>query len=349
MNINHAEHPVQLLIACDTEEKQSQIDLKLFVVRKEKEADHYYRSKVITLAEEVTSWLKDQLIRSFKSFQQPEGDESKFAVSDYHLEVQKNEQLAKLVIQEQHSTLNTRKNGLLHALTETDQSIEERDTHFQIIRLDIEQYKIYCCFYRKPKVGTKKRRLAIKDSNVFHFVSDDLLELGGKIDFFILTNEIYISNLLSFENMFDYRDHINEARDYNLHQIVNLPFFAAEESNKDIFEQHCKQHVYSRSLAQLSADNIAALEDNFEERCDELKLIRKRLPRNAQKAEEYRKKYAAIWELYSFLDLEHYQIKYEPDQKPTTLIHFFADKIKQSFLTKNFSIAVDIDPLENDS
>lgn len=348
MNINHAEHPVQLLIACDTEEKKSQIDLKFFLVRKEKEADHYYRSKVIILAEEVIIWLKDQLIDSFKSFQHTEGEKAIFAVSDYHLEVQKNEQLAKLVINEQYRTLNTRKNGLLYALTETDQTIEEQDTHFQMIRLDIEQHKIYCCFYRKPKAGTKKRKLAIKDSNVFHFVSDDLLELGGKIDFFMINKEVYISNLLSFENMFDYRDHIHEARDYNLNQILNLPFFAGEHSNKHIFEQHCKQHVYSRSLAQLNSDNLAALEENFEERCDELKLIRKRLPRNPQKAEEYLKKYAAIWELYSFIDLEHYQIKYEPNQKPTTLIHFFADKIKQSFLTKNFSIALDIDTISED-
>ncbi|WP_046225416.1 Kiwa anti-phage protein KwaB-like domain-containing protein [Paenibacillus dauci] len=342
MNINDQDHPVNRLSGMETSaEAMEQIGLTFFTVRKQKEADHYYRARESAISADVQNWLKKQIIYAFRSFQRENGQgEDEFMVSDYNFEVQKNDTLAMLELDSSEGTVSERKEGLLFALEHPDSSLEDASTHFQMIQIQLDNENIYCCFYRKPKRNIGKKKFAFKNSGELQFADSELLEIGGPIDFFIVNNTIYISSLRPFEYAFDYQDHINELRDENLERITALPFFDGEESNKEEFEDSCRQYFYSRSLAQIQPETIEVLQRNFEDRCEELKLIRRKMPRNAKQAEAYQRKYRALWELYDFIDLDKRKIVFHKDQEPKTLIQFFSDKIVQSFLTGDYGVAV---------
>ncbi|WP_046215527.1 Kiwa anti-phage protein KwaB-like domain-containing protein [Paenibacillus wulumuqiensis] len=342
MNINAPDHPVYRLAAMETTaEALEQMGLSFFTVRKQKEADHYYRARESAISADVQNWLKKQVVYAFRSFRQENSrEESEFMVSDYNFEVQKNDTLAMLELDSSEGTVAERKEGLIFALEHPDSGLEDSSTHFQMIQIQLEDENIYCCFYRKPKRSIGKKKFAFKNSGELQFADSELLEIGGPIDFFIVEDTIFISNLRPFEYAFDYQDHINELRDENLERITALPFFDGEESNREEFEDSCRQYFYSRSLAQIQPETIEVLQRNFEDRCEELKLIRRKMPRQPERAEAYRRKYRALWELYDFIDLDKRKIRFHKDQEPKTLIQFFSDKIVQSFLTGEYGVAV---------
>jgi len=70
----------------------------------------------------------------------------------------------------------------------------------------------------------RKKKIVMKNANLYVFAEDTIIDLGGKIDFFIVNNNIFIVNVQSFVYAFDYRDHITERRDRNIEQIVSMPF-----------------------------------------------------------------------------------------------------------------------------
>lgn len=99
-------------------------------------------------------------------------------------------------------------------------------------------------------IRSYKKLMVFKNANQFVFAEDTVIDLGGNVDFFIMADHIFIINVKSFENAFDYKDHIAELRDQNLAQIVSMPFFEGETSNKELFEESCKKFIQSRGLAQ---------------------------------------------------------------------------------------------------
>ncbi|NGZ74084.1 Kiwa anti-phage protein KwaB-like domain-containing protein [Saccharibacillus alkalitolerans] len=344
LSINDPKHPLTLLAGLSASDEMREIELAFYLMRKQKESDRYYRARPFSLSEELTDWLKRQLVREIRALQVEEEDGSRrFVVGEYNLEAQKRDRLAKLTLNEKSGLPYERKQALLGALANPDALLDARKTDFQVVQADYGGRRLHFFFYRKPKQAASRKKWAIGRSGELSFASDELIELGGRIEFLMLGSELYIANLISFENAFDYREHILEARDRNLKTIMEMPFFAIDAEDKDRFVRDCSAFFHTRTLAQMGEKQLEALEENFKERCSELRMIRNRMPASAERAEEYRRTYAPLWELYDFLDLERETVKYPKGSRPTALLHFFADRIVQSFLTKEFGLTESIE------
>ncbi|AFM40262.1 hypothetical protein Desaci_1232 [Desulfosporosinus acidiphilus SJ4] len=117
-----------------------------------------------------------------------------------------------------------------------------------------------------------------------------------------------------------------------------MPFFDYVDSNKEIFEESCKQFIYSRGLAQIKPETLNAIQENFEKRCEELLIIKSSIPAEPEQKSKYIERYNTLWKLFDYIDLDRKKIIYHEGDSPTTLIHLFADKIVKSFLTEDFRI-----------
>ncbi len=347
LTINDSNHPLTKLSRLSTLEELRAINVAFSLVRKQKEADRYYRAKSLSLSESLSAWLKQQILRETRALQIAESDGTRrFAVGDYHLEVQKPDQLARLTLDETIEIPYKRKKRLLQALAHPDNLLETTDTEFQVVQLEVDGHRLYFFFYRKPKQSASRKKWAFGSSNELTEASEELIELGGKIEFILFENELYISRLQSFEYVFDYRDHIVQARDRNLDTLTDMPFFAIAAADKERFKRDCAAFFHTRTVAQMSEKQMDALEQNFKERCSELRMIRNAIPASADREREYRQAYAPLWELYDFLDLEKEQVIYPEGSRPTVLLRFFGNKIVQSFLTKEFGLTDSIESTE---
>ncbi|MDO3409464.1 DUF4868 domain-containing protein [Saccharibacillus sp. CPCC 101409] len=348
--INDDKHPLFKLSRLDPNGDLPPIDLAFFLVSKQKEADRYYRAKEFALSEAAGDWLKRQIVKETGQLQIREEDGSvRFEVGPYNLEAEKPYRLAQLTLSEKIGLPYVRKQAILGALANPDEGLKQSETEFQVVQLNSDGRNLYFFYYRKPKRSTSKKRILIGRSGELDFADDGLIELGGKIEFVLLDNELYIANLRHFEYVFDYRDHIVQARDRNLNTITGMSFFDIGQEDKERFKRDCAAFFHTRTVAQMGPRQLEALERNFKARCDDLRRIRKGMPRNAERAKEYRNKYAPLWELYEFLDLEQQKVIYPENSRPTTLLHFFADKIIQSFLTGDFGVADSMQPAEESS
>lgn len=75
------------------------------------------------------------------------------------------------------------------------------------------------------------------------------------------------------------------------------------------------------------------------DRCNELKEIKEKIPEEPAKREAYISKYEVLWPLYDHIDILDKKIKINPEKSIEPLIYFFADKIVESFLTKELKEA----------
>jgi len=342
MGINTNEHPINGFINLTSEQLKESIEEKnlqisFFVVKKQKNADNYYHAKKLALAEGLGLWLIEHIISQLKSFK---GENDQFIISEYNFEIQKNATLAKLHVQNIENLVSRFNN--LHESLDHDELLQWQQSNFQYIKLSFEGNTFYFNFYRAPKKSSQKRKFAFFSSNEWNIKEQPDLEVGGAISFFVVGENIYINNLRNFEYAFDYSDHINARRDENLNAITSLDLFQGADSNKEQFMVKCKKYIYSRSLAQISQHTLGALEENFEERCEDLRQIKQRFDglREESEKQEMKEQFKEIWSLYDFIDLDNKKIIYNEEQEPTTLIHFFADKIVRSFLTDEFKVAL---------
>ncbi|PRS08069.1 hypothetical protein C6W27_22945 [Bacillus paralicheniformis] len=320
------------------EKDLNQVDLSISLVVKQKEADCYYQSMNIALDIEVKNWLKNHIVKFLNTLKEKDSlDNNVFNVGDYNLEIKKQDQIAKFDLN-RNENLKLKKDQLISAISNPDPQFEEQNTNFQFVKVSYQSNKAYFCFYRGTKKNTKKRRYAIKNANQFQFFDSTVIDLGGNADFIIIEDYIFILNIKNFEYAFDFRDHINDLRDKNIAEIISMPFFSGEDSNKLEFEKACKTYIYSRSLANIQPDTIAALQQKFEDRCNELSEIKRKEPSDELAKEEYKKKHGTLWDLFDYIDIENYKIKFNPGEKPSPLIHFFSDKIAKSFLTESIKV-----------
>lgn len=326
-----------------SEDKLPQVNLSLSLVNKQRESDAYYQTLETSIAPDVKKWIKEFIVQSLKKMKV--ADESgieKFMVGDYNHEITKNDLIAKYDVSD--SALLDKKNKLVASLGNPNAMYVEKDTQFQMVKMSYENEVAYFCFYKGiKKNGSRTKRWISKGSNQFQFIEDTIIELGGKISFIVLNNCIFIMNINNFEYAFDYTDHITQLRDENLSSIISMPFFESELANKDLFENSCKMHLFSRSLAQIKPQTLTILQDKFEERCDEIAKIKRRAPSNPQKREEYIEKFGSVWRLTEYIDVDNYKIVFNEGASPTPLIHFFADKIAKSFLTEDYRVVTAYD------
>ncbi|WCK54743.1 DUF4868 domain-containing protein [Aneurinibacillus sp. Ricciae_BoGa-3] len=318
----------------------TEIDISLSLVRKQKESDLFYQSLEISLAIEVKDWLKKHIIKSLKSLKTkgPEGEEL-FYVGDYNHEIKKQDQIAKYNLSKS-AELKGKKDKLLAAVRNSDPLFQEKDTNFQIVKLTYQTEQVFFSFYRGAKKSSARKKAVFKNSNQFQFIDHTIVDVGGNFDFILLQDYIFILNVTNFEHAFDYRDHINKLRDENLTEIISMPFFNDERSNKSEFEKQCKTYVYSRGLAQIKPETLSALQDKFKARCNELAEIKRLAPEDPDERREYIEKFGTLWQLFEYIDVDQYKIRFNEGDNPTPLINFFADKIVKSFLTESIKVAL---------
>lgn len=118
-----------------------------------------------------------------------------------------------------------------------------------------------------------------------------------------------------------------------------MSFFQSSDVNVEEFEKICKKFVYSRSLAQIQPETLEIFQEKFEERCNDLLILKQNIPDDPLEKQKYKDELGTIWDLFDFIDLEAKKIKFEKGESPKPLIHFFADKIVKSFLTEDFKVA----------
>ena len=344
MDINHHENIIYKLSNMP-DDALTEVDLSFHLVRKQKESDSYYQSTCIQLAPDVIKWLKKSIVNSLQELKEVDDAERQvFLVGDYNHEIKLNDRIAKFVLDDDDDQgLIDKVTKLVKALRCPDPEYPEKHTKFQIVKLTLGEKDAYFCYYRgvkKNSIKSSKKMMVIKNSNQFVFAEDTVVDLGGNIDFFIIENCIFIINVRSFEYAFEYKDHITERRDQNIAQIISMPFFHGKDSNREAFEKSCKKHIYSRTLAQIKPETMAAIKENFDARCDELSQIKANEPQDQDAKEQYVAKYSSLWGLFEYIDLENRKIIFTEDSSPKPLIHFFADKIVKSFVTENYKVAV---------
>lgn len=344
MNLNDTHNVINVLTELDErkEDDLSKFDYNIYLVKKQKEADIYYSATEISLAPEVQTWAKKQLINTLKKLKN-QNEENKFIVGNYNDEIQRKEQLAELNM-DSMETLKKKKDDLNLALRNHDQVYDESKTNFIIVRVNYNGQEALLGYYRSDKGAktnvsrNKKKIYRIKNTNQFEFVDHTVIELGGIFHFILIRNKIFINNVTYFEYTFDYRDEINRKRDQNIATIISMPFFEDSNVNVEEFEKSCKKFIFSRSLAQIKPSTLSALQENFEERCEELAELKRRVPEESEAKERYKKELGTIWDLFDYIDFENKTIKFDKGQNPKPLIHFFADKIARSFLTEDYKV-----------
>ncbi|MCL8470499.1 Kiwa anti-phage protein KwaB-like domain-containing protein [Bacillus subtilis] len=346
MNLNDNDNIINILSGLDeTEESDlAKFDYSLYMLKKQKKADVYYQASQVSLAPEVLVWAKKQLVNQIRVLKKnDEDDTNQFYVGDYNDEIQRKEQLAKLDMSNSQ-TLKKRKDDLISALRTNSDMYDEKTTNFIVARVMLDGQEALFSYYRgdkgaKKNAGRKKtKRIIYKNTNQFEFVEHTVIDLGGNFDFVLIDNFIFINHDTNFQYTFDYRDEINEKTEANLALITSMPFFEGEEADTEEFQVICKRFVYSRSLAQIKPDTLGALQEKFEERCNELSLLRQNIPQSPEEQEKYKNELGTIWDLFEFIDFDNKKIKFKKGESPKPLIHFFADKIARSFLTEEYKV-----------
>lgn len=345
MDINHYDNIIyKLSNLMLTDETLNEVDLSFHLVRLQKEADSFYQSSGIQLAPDVIKWVKKSIFKTLQGLKEVDDTGSKvFLVGNYNHEIKINDRIARFELSENQGLLD-KVRKLTTALRTPDPEYPEKHTNFQLVKLTLGEQDAYFCYYRgvkKNSMRTSSKKLwVIKNANQFIFTEDTMIDLGGNIDFFIVGDFIFIINVRNFEFAFDYRDHINELRDRNLTEIISMPFFDGENSNKWKFEESCKRYIHSRGLAQIKRETLTAIQTNFEARCNDLSQIKANLPEDQTEQERYKMKYSTIWELFEYIDLDNRKIIYKEDASPRALLHFFTNKIVKSFVTEDFKVAI---------
>ena len=315
--------------------------LEMYLVSKEFESENYYRAIKTELSDTVIKWLRKNLINEINELKVTnEDDELVFAVGDYNFEISVQDTIAKFKYTS--SPIENKAEGLISTLIGEGNLEKITNTNFQSVKATLNNQVVYFFYYRSLKKDTarKRKRRVVRDSNVFHFIEEPIIDVGGSLDFFILDDFVYIINLRAFEFAFGHADHINTKRDINLAKILEADFFDNPLCDRALFKAACEHSFYSKSIAQIKEETINALVDNFEKRCDELKVIKSNLPTQEEQQNEYKKKLGLIWDLISYIDLNEKKIIYQEGQSVKPLIHFFADKIAKSFLTEDIRVVL---------
>ncbi|GEM01925.1 protein of unknown function [Halolactibacillus halophilus] len=326
---------------CDLENLE-ELDIDIYLISKAKTLDKKFISQPTSLDRKLRDWIKQNIQLELKKLKKEDEDgQKKFHVESYSHEIIKRDYIAKLDCKTDKQLLD-KKTKLISSLNSKSPGIDNNanKVKFQVIKANIKNNSVYLIYYRGIKEHSLRKKhsgripsLRNGDQLVIH--DKDILEFGGKIELIIINDELLVVSPRTLEYTFDYTDHISEKRDENLNRITQMGFFD-ECSNVGKFTEKSSQYILSRSLASIKKDTLEVLEEKFEERCEDLKEIKKHVPKDKNSKSEYLDKYKAIWPLYDYLDLDNYKVRFNEEQSVTPLLHFFSDKIVESFLTKKF-------------
>ncbi|PID20995.1 hypothetical protein CSV61_12295 [Sporosarcina sp. P3] len=342
MSLNESDNIINQ-ISQMTCEQLEEVDLEVYLVSKAKLTDNLYTSVEEHLDPKLRQWVKESIRKELGRLKfEDEDGRKKFFVSDYDFELTKNDFIAKLDLTKDE-TLIKKKNKLLQSLS-IGANVEDSEVKFQVIKLTVEDECAYFIYYRGIKQSAMTKRNVSKMPTIRHgdhlvIQENDVVEFGGKIELIIYNEEFYIISPRTLEYSFDYNDHISIRKDENLHSITSMDFFD-EDPNVDVFVEKSNQYMVSRRLAGIEPGTLRILERSFVERCKELKEIKEKTPLSPSDKKAYIDRYELLWPLFDHIDVFDKKIKIDPDKSIEPLIYFFADKIVESFLTKEFREAL---------
>lgn len=324
-------------ISMMSDEELDKLDLQVHLVSKAKQSDSLYFSKKELLESGLRKWIKKRIKIELNKIKIDSAEGKRFYTAEYNHELTKADYIAKLII-ENDEDLKNKYNKLIQSLNQNDSTFLDKDARFQLIKISKENNHAYFIFYRGVKISAMERKNVsklptVRDREHLVIQDKDVIEFGGKIELFIHEDIMYIMNPRTLEYTFNYDDHIKRQRDKNLDTITKMSFFD-DTSNTGRFIEMSSQYILSRGLASIKKETLDALEESFEERCDELRMIKNDIPIDDQDKELYLDKYKSLWPLYEHIDVENKKVRFNPDHEVTTLLHFFSDKIVESFLTK---------------
>lgn len=331
-NLNDSQHILNQIINC----KNNELGLEIFFIRHYSKLDEKYKSKEITVSDDLVNWLKNNIKQEIQAikFKNNPNEGPVFQYHDYNDELTINDSVAILDVEKKGNPIKNRLLKLKESTTNDTGVLNH--TNFSLVKLTLNEEAIYTGYYKGiRKNGTKKKyALGLIESNEFYELTQPMIELGGNIAFVIHKNNIFVLNPKLFEYAFKYTDHITKMRDRNLSKIVNMPFFCDPIASSKFYEKS-RDHLRARSIAQISEETLEQLENNFNDRCTELKEIKRNIDDNPEIAEEIRKDLGIILDLIDYIDLDKNQIIFSEESDPTPLLHLFQDKIMSSFLTKH--------------
>jgi hypothetical protein len=322
-----------------TDEELDTLDLQVHLVSKANQSDALYFARKEILDSDLRIWLKKRIKKELNNIKIDSAEGKKFYTAEYNHELTKADYIAKLVIEDDED-LKDKLEKLFKSLNYNNNTFLDKDAKFQVVKISKNTDNAYFIFYRGVKISAMERRNVsklptVRDREQLVIQDKNVIEFGGKIELFIHEDIMYILNPRTLEYTFNYDDHIKRQRDNNLETITNMSFFD-DESNTTKFKETSSQYILSRGLASIKRETLDALEESFEERCEELNMIKSDIPDNEPHREEYLEKYSSLWPLYEHIDVENQKVRFNPDHEVTPLLHFFSDKIVESFLTKKF-------------
>lgn len=331
MLISDKSHNINLLFE---EEKLAQIGVQFYLTLKDKKKKDYYFSKEINLSTDARNFLKKHIINQIKLHTE---DHDGFNIYPYNTEIVKNDAIA-YYDYKKFGTEDPIKNKLklmISSFEENNLELNNKGT-LQVVRLNIESQIFYFAFYRGIKKLTEYKKLGVLKPDGLVLSDEKLIEIGGNIAFFWDEFNLYITGNYAFENIFDYKDHISNKSKNVLEEISKKDFFV-DDVSKQLFIKKSKNALYSRGLAKLDSTVVSELESLFMARASELNyMYKKRESYVGEEKEKYISQIGKLNELMNYFDFEKEKIILSEEGSPTVILHFFQNKIAQTFLTKEF-------------
>ena len=324
------------------DEEINKIELAVYLVSKAVTTDGLYNAKREYLDPSLMEWVKKNIKKELNKLKfEGENKDKKFYITPYDNELTKTDFIAELNLFNDKE-LEFKKDKLLESLLQ-DTYLEDSEVKFQIIRIEYNKKNAYFIYYRGVKqAAIAKKRVgripSIRHREQLIIQENDVVEFGGKIELIIVDNCFYVVSPRTLEYSFDYTDHISARKEENLKAITAMNFFN-DDPNVDVFIEKSSQYMISRRLASIEPETLEILERSFVDRCNELKKIKEKIPEDPAKRETYIAKYEVLWPLYDHIDILDKKIKINPEKSIEPLIYFFADKIVESFLTKELKEA----------
>jgi len=319
------------------DDELNKVDIEVFLVSKASATDDLYNAKKENINNELKVWIKENIKKELNAIKfENENGEKTFHIQDYDYELTKKDFIAKLSL-ENEKDLKQKKEKLVQSLT-SSAYLEDSEVKFQVIKLSYNSKSAYLIYYRGIKVSAMNKKSVRRIPTIRHreqlvIQEQDVVEFGGKIELMIIDDLFYIVSPRTLEYSFDFTDHISTKKDENLAALTNMKFFI-EDPNVNVFIEKSNQYMISRRLAGIEKETLDTLEASFVERCKELKDIKERVPDKPEEKKEYFDKYNVLWPLYNHIDVFEKKVSIDPDKSIEPLIYFFADKIVESFLTK---------------
>ena len=300
--------------------------------------DEKYKAIEVDISNDLVEWIKKDIRTNLINYW--DAEKKQFNVGPYNHELSLMDTIAELnLTSANYGSVKDTKNKMIEATIEKSKNSEQlKHSNFNLIKFSISDDSAYFGYYKGTRKNGKKKKIAILEGDKFIENEHIMIDIGGSISFIIHDKIVYIIQPRNFEFAFKYSDHITKMRNENIDNLIKLPIFPDEEA-KEIFRTKASNHLFSRSLANMSKVTFSGIEQYYNDRCKELKSISDTIKDSPEKKADIIKDKGVLVDLLEFIDFENnnlLKISNESDIKP--LLHLFQDKIVEKYLTKKIGL-----------